>query len=384
MQESADLEKRVDAVLASPASTVQENVECLMHPALAQQVTPERRLELLKQTLQQAVELEFATIPLYLTALWSIKNNLHPVAKSIRNVVQEEMLHLSLASNMLASIGGKPKLYDPGEKGLRFPTGLPGGVHPELTLRLSGLTDDALEDFLEVELPLEEISIEGYKSKYSHAHGENPSATIGAMYDAIQKEFESLRPAMSPDNQISGPLAWFVVDTVEKVDSAINWIKEQGEGAVQPSTDKTNPKSLSHFYRFWEVRERKRIEYDAAKDKFVFGAPLEFPEVWPMAVVPEGGYREADVSEDVWALLSGFDRTYSHVVKLLESAWGGAGQAAMWKAIEVMFDLEKTAIPLMQIPRPDGAGNYGPAFRMVHIDDRPPSGEPRYRHGVTA
>ena len=383
MKESADLEKRVEAVLASPASSVQENVECLMHPALSQ-VTPERRLELLKQTLQQAVELEFATIPLYLTALWSIKDNLHPVAKSIRNVVQEEMLHLSLVSNMLASIGGKPKLYDPSDKGLRFPTGLPGGVHPELTLRLSGLTDDALEDFLEVELPLEEISIEGYHSKYSHAHGENSSATIGAMYDAIKAEFESLRPVMSPDNQISGPLAWFVVDTIEKVDSAIHWIKEQGEGAVQPSTDKTNPKSLSHFYRFWEVRERKRIEYDAATDKFVFGPPLEFPEVWPMAVVPEGGYRQQDVSEDVWALLAGFDRTYSQLVKLLESAWGGGGQAAMWKAIEVMFDLEKTAIPLMQIPRPDGAGNYGPAFRMVHLDDRPASGERRFRHGVPA
>jgi rubrerythrin len=383
MQESADLEKRVDAVLASD-STVRENVACLMHPGLADQVSRERRLELLKQTLQQAVELEFATIPLYLSALWSIKDNLHPVAKSIRNVVQEEMLHLSLASNMLASIGGKPKLYDPGAKGLRFPTGLPGGVHPELTLRLSGLTDDALEDFLEVELPLEEISIEGFHSKYSHADGENSSATIGAMYDAIKNEFESLRPAMSPDNQISGPLAWFVVDTIEKVDSAINWIKEQGEGAVLPSTDTTNPKSLSHFYRFWEVRERKRIEYDAATDKFVFGAPLAFPDVWPMAVVPEGGYRERDVSEDVWALLCGFDRTYSHVVKLLESAWGGAGQAAMWKAIEVMFDLEKTAIPLMQIPRPDGKGNYGPAFRMVHLDERPTSGEPRYRHGVAA
>lgn len=364
---SDGLEKRVDAVLAAAAPTVQEHVDCLTHPDLKRDVKPEERLALLKQTLQQAVELEFATIPIYLSALWSIKNNLHPVAKSIRNVVQEEMLHLSLASNMLASIGGKPKLYDPGERGLRYPARLPGGVHPELILRLSGLTDDALDDFLEVELPLEEISIEPYKSKYSHAHGQNASATIGAMYDAIKQEFESLKPPMSPENQISGPLAWFVVDTIEKVDSAITWIKEQGEGAVQPSTDKNNPKRLSHFYRFWEVRKRKRIEYDPIADKFVFGAPFEFPEVWPVAVVPEGGYRQEDVSEDVWALLSAFDKTYSRVVKLLESAWGEGGQAAMWKAIEVMFDLEKSALVLMQIPRPDGAGNYGPAFRMVHV-----------------
>jgi rubrerythrin len=366
-QKSADLEKRVDAVLTSPAPSVQEHIHCLTHPALPHEIKPEDRLALLKQTLQQAVELEFATIPIYLSALWSIKNNLHPVAKSIRNVVQEEMLHLSLASNMLASIGGRPKLYDTTERGLRFPTGLPGGVHPELILRLSGLTDDALDDFLEIELPLEEISIEPYTSKYSHAHGENHSATIGAMYDAIKQEFESLRPAMAPDNQISGPLAWFVVDTVEKVDSAINWIKEQGEGAVRPSTNGNDPKRLSHFYRFWEVRKRQRIEHDPVADRFVFRTPLEFPEVWPMAVVPDGGYRQQDVSEDVWALLCAFDRTYSLVVKLLESAWGEGGQAAMWKAMEVMFDLEKTALPLMQIPRPDGAGNYGPAFRLVHV-----------------
>ena len=286
-QKPADLEQRVEAVLASPAPTVQQHVDCLTHPALRQAVKPEDRLALLKQTLQQAVELEFATIPVYLAALWSIKDNLHPVAKSIRNVVQEEMLHLSLVSNMLASIGGKPRLYDTGTRGLRFPTRLPGGVHPELTLRLSGLNDDALDDFLEIELPQGEIGIEPYKNKYSHAHAENHSATIGALYDAIKGEFESLRPPMSPDNQISGPLAWFVVDTVEKVDSAINWIKEQGEGAVQCSKNEINPKKLSHFYRFWEVRKRKKIEFDPAAGKFVFKAPFEFPDVWPMAAVPE-------------------------------------------------------------------------------------------------
>jgi rubrerythrin len=366
-QKPVGLDQRVDALLASPGPTVREHIECLTHPGLRRSVTPEHRLAVLKQTLQQAVELEFATIPIYLAALWSIKNNLHPVAKSIRNVVQEEMLHLSLASNMLASIGGRPRLYDTSERGLRFPARLPGGVHPELTLRLSGLTDDALDDFLEIELPQGEIGIAPYESKYGDAHDENHSAVIGALYDAIKQEFESLRPAMSPDNQISGPLAWFVVDTVEKVDSAINWIKTQGEGAVQCPGDAKDPVKLSHFYRFWEVRKRQKIEFDEATNKFVFKTPFEFPEVWPMAVVPDGGYQQRDVSEQVWDLLQIFDRTYSHVIKLLESAWGTGGQAALWRAIEAMFDLEKSAIQLMQIPKPDGAGNYGPAFRMVDV-----------------
>lgn len=359
------IEKEVARVLFLKDPSVSEHVYCLTSPSLPS-LSRERRLALLKQSLSQAVTLEFATIPIYLAALWSIKNNLHPAAVSVRNVVQEEMLHLALACNMLASIGGKPKLYDTTENGLRYPAPLPGGVHPELVLKLSGLTDDALEDFLEVELPQEEIDFEEFKGKYnSSAEHHGHSQTIGDLYDAISKEFKSLQPKMTPDNQVSGPLSWFVVDTPKKVDSAIDWIKTQGEGAIKTSPKSTGLEKLSHFYRFWEIRRRQKIEKDPDTGNFVFMSPLEFPDVWPMAVVPEGGYRKEDVSEEVWLLLSKFDETYSNLMKLLESAWGAGGQAALWKAIDTMFDLEKYAIPLMQIPIPGGEGNYGPCFRLI-------------------
>lgn len=359
------IEKRVSSLLTAKNPTVDEYVACLTHPSLPS-LAPEERLALLKQTLSQAVTLEFATIPIYLCALWSIKNNRHPVAVSIRNVVQEEMLHLALACNMLASIGGKPKIYDATKNGLRYPTKLPGGVHPTLVLKLSGLTDDALDDFLEVELPQSEIDIEPYRNKYSSTDGNyNHAQTIGALYDAIDGEFQSLKPAMKPDNQVSGPLSWFIVDQPEKVDSAIHWIKTQGEGALDTSPQNTGLNKLSHFYRFWEIRKRQKIEKDEVTRKFVFKSPLEFPEVWPMAVVPEGGYKRNDVSKEVWFLLSKFDETYTKLIKLLESAWGDGGQAALWKAIETMFDLERYAIPLMEIPIAGGTGNYGPCFRLI-------------------
>ena len=55
------------------------------------------RLAALKQTLQNAIELEHSTIPPYLQALYSIKTGANlEVAKLIRSVVTEEMLHLSL------------------------------------------------------------------------------------------------------------------------------------------------------------------------------------------------------------------------------------------------------------------------------------------------
>lgn len=361
-----NLNTSIDEVIRKDDTTMEEHVALLSH-SLIDSVDDELRLALLKDSLQVCIDLEFGTIPIYLAALWSIKDNLDPVAKSIRHIVQEEMLHLALVCNLLSSIGGDPKIYDTSDKGLRYPTKLPGGVHPELTLHLSGLNDDMLDDFLEIELPQGEIQIAEYDSKYKdcHEHDGEHSTTIGALYTAINEEFHSLKPEMKPDQQVSGPLSWFIVDNLEKLDSAIHWIMEQGEGAVEANEATTAPEELSHFYRFWEVRKRQKIELDPATGKYAFMSPLAFPEVWPMAIVPEGGYQQKDVPEEVWELTHQFDLVYSKMIHTLESAWGDGGQAALWKAIELMFDLEKFAIPLMKIPVPGKLGNYGPSFRLI-------------------
>src|SRR5579862_1466980 len=77
----------------------------------------------LKESLQWAVELEFATIPVYLSGMWSIEQQSGEVYNLINSVVLEEMLHLGLACNMLVAIGGKPEITPP-----TYPGGLPGGV----------------------------------------------------------------------------------------------------------------------------------------------------------------------------------------------------------------------------------------------------------------
>ena len=58
-----------------------------------------------------AMRLEHATIPPYLMALYSIKPGTNSDATHIlRVVVVEEMLHLTLAANLLNAIGGTPDL----------------------------------------------------------------------------------------------------------------------------------------------------------------------------------------------------------------------------------------------------------------------------------
>src|SRR5262245_32818636 len=70
----------------------------------------------LKTSLQNAILLEHATIPPYLTAYYTLSGNTDSVTYArgiIRDIIVEEMLHLTLAANILIAVGGSPKLNDP-------------------------------------------------------------------------------------------------------------------------------------------------------------------------------------------------------------------------------------------------------------------------------
>ncbi|MGB7997263.1 MAG: ferritin-like domain-containing protein, partial [Photobacterium halotolerans] len=54
----------------------------------------------LREYLQSAIELEHATVPVYLTGMFSLKQAQNVEAGNIvRSVVIEEMLHMSIACN---------------------------------------------------------------------------------------------------------------------------------------------------------------------------------------------------------------------------------------------------------------------------------------------
>src|SRR5262249_35589916 len=84
--------------------------------------------------LQWALAVELATIPPYLTALYSIKDNSSDAYSLIKSVAIEEMLHLMLVSNLLNSTGATPKLS--GEYVPRYPGFIPhhaaGGPYIQL------------------------------------------------------------------------------------------------------------------------------------------------------------------------------------------------------------------------------------------------------------
>lgn len=64
--------------------------------------------EQLQSFAQLALQVEFTTIPAYLTALYSIKQLDSQAYQLLRSVVMEEMFHVNQAANILVSIGGLP------------------------------------------------------------------------------------------------------------------------------------------------------------------------------------------------------------------------------------------------------------------------------------
>jgi hypothetical protein len=369
---------------------------------LLEAARPARDKAWLMEALQASIELEFFTIPPYLTAMWSIKDQTSYAARTIREVVYEEMQHMAFACNMLVAIGGVPRLNrDPAIP--LYPRPLPGGVRPDLFIGLSGLTPAVVKVFMEVEMP--EKPLQFKQAELAEALGET-FATIGAFYQAINETFHSLEGlTLSVDRQISGPLAPLVITDLTSVDKAIHLIRVQGEGTnvspleedavatdthVQaidattggvgdsPATVASKP-DLAHYYRFQELDKGQKLVYDERTRDFRWAGTLAFPEVYPVAPIPAGGYLERDVDPAVATLLHAFDSAYTHLLDELQAAWDSEGQAAFWRALEWMFSLRDHAVALMQTPIPGTEDKdsktgrpipgtekaYGPCFRYL-------------------
>jgi ferritin-like protein len=332
----------------------------------------------LLDSLQVAVELELSTLPPYLCGLWSIKDQNtvveHPTPNAlalIRSVVFEEMVHMGLACNMLSTIGGTPRMVVP-----RYPGPLPGGVRPDLTVYLSGLTHDLVRDvFLQIEMPEHPVPIEmsitvpAKRPEPTGPNAETTYHTIGEFYDAISKAFEQADESIIKcERQLTTSFSdqederVYPIDSRRKALQAITEIKEQGEGTSR-DPEAVGFHELAHFYRFGELYEGKALK-KVAPDLWAFdGDPIAFPDCWPMAEVPDGGY-----SHHVTGI---FDGLFTSVLANLEAAWmegGHAGQAFLQNGVNVMFSLAGEATRLMQIPAP-GGGNYGPDFRLASRKD---------------
>ncbi|MCC6231556.1 MAG: ferritin-like protein [Verrucomicrobiales bacterium] len=322
----------------------------------------------LLRALQLAIELEHATIPPYLCALYSIKEGCNvEVAALLRSVVVEEMLHLSLVANLLISLGGHPSLNGPSFIP-RYPCSLPGGLRSGLTVRLRRCSLEHIREvFMAIEEPATTLEPEHGAERPGNPR-ESHRYTIAWFYQQIDEALTLLhqRGEISfghSDRQVtawSGPGKLWVVQNLQDAQLALREIKEQGEGRG-PLHPGDSIGELAHFYRFSEIVAGRRLVVRG--DGFAYDGeviPFDPEGVWPMVddpgvVPPPAGSRAAILS-------ASFATTYASLLANLHRAFNGNPEL-LNQGMGLMYSLSVTARELMRTPSGrDDATTAGPSF----------------------
>jgi len=304
-------------------------------------------LDQLRSLLETAISVELATIPIYLFTYYSVQrqptSNHSPMnppgqpgkgeapnipdsvdatraeqlqifanraGATIMSVAVEEMLHMSLSSNMLYAFGGVPELYrrSPGPpNGPHYPVDLPGHAklgpdHEPLLIPLAPLSFLQLWKFLEIEWPEtpgaipQDQDFETIGQVYAYIRCLVCShATVGFQFEGIDTQlqpdfyssnnidtayatatFDRSKPAPRPgehgggggfgyppaarvakmedsDDSHAGMTALLCIDSIEKAQQAIATICDQGEGYNPQHIDGTDDPTAdedSHFFKF--------------------------------------------------------------------------------------------------------------------------------------
>lgn len=325
-------------------------------------------VEDLRLALQTAVELEHATIPVYLTALYSLKDGCNTeIAGLIRSVVVEEMLHMAIAANLLLAVGGQPRMNDPSFVP-RYPGPLPGGLRSGLTVRLRRCSLEQIRDvFMAIEQP-EEL-LEPVRGRVDQ---DDPllktRCTIGWFYDEILRALEQLvgsgRLSLgNADRQVSewsGPGKLYVIRTLDDARAAMAEIKDQGEGRG-PLHPGDGDHELAHYYKFAQIVEGRRLVVD--KGSFGYTGeviPFDSRGVWPMVDDPD--LETFPVGSRARVLALTFAQSYQALLNGLHRAFEGKS-TGLSEAIGMMYSLSVTARELVQTPSGLGDGSTaGPVF----------------------
>lgn len=283
----------------------------------------------LRQALQCAIEMEFSTIPPYLCAEWSIKDNEHIASSILHEIVVQEMFHVSLNCNMLAAIGGKPSLTHANFIPVYPCQGLPGGVHPELQVDLLPLSPAALKMFMEIEHP-SAAPVALSKLKYP---------TISAFYAKIKDAFQRLKPQFVATKQLSLKTAVgeaFAINSLADAERAIELICEQGEGSSQsplPPPDFFSGEP-AHYYAFKQLLVGHRLQKGIDGIWRYDGEEIKPAEVYSFQPAEEGA--SANLQEALRKLLA-----------TLESVWTD-DPTNFRKSMHQMMHLAHAGTPLIQ------------------------------------
>lgn len=345
----------------------------------------------LHQYLHVAMQLEHATIPPYLLALYSIHPGTNPDAVHVlRTVVVEEMLHLTLAANILNAVGGAPCLtakdFVP-----QYPTALPDG-EKDFKVHLRRFSKEAVRTFLKIERP-SKAPDEATRRRARSGDPQSPVPqrlhhlrlhfySIGDFYEEIARGINELVSIHGEKNVFTGDPAkqatseyyysgggeLIPVYNLAAANAAIELISEQGEGHVRNIYDDEG--ELAHYYRYDQlIRGRYYQPGDQPHKPSGPALTVDWDATYPVMQNPR---KKAFGKGELYNAAVGFNRSYAQFLALLTKAYNGQPQLLL-DAVPQMFHLRDKITQLIRNPIPGMEGvNAAPTFEVAEFAEKCP------------
>jgi Ferritin-like len=296
---------------------------------------PRWDIESLRTHLQGAVDLEFWTIPYYMTVLYSIKDPSCEAYRLIQAACYQEMLHAQLACNIANAFGYSPRFTAPAYTADKIPhidfrldVPNPTEIFTPFSGELGPLDQKRLNTMCLVEYPEWDTERSPDLRPKQSEYG-----SIGEFYDAVRVGIYELRHELRGGvKQVSefGPFynafsePAITRDGEEGVNQALRLVQvivDQGEGQTSGDAD-------------------VRLEYQATTDgfenswphyrKFLFvRAMRELPETWVGAPDPAPGSEGRKAQEILIKDFAGFMETLNALFSGAQPVKFGAQMAKL-------------------------------------------------------
>ncbi len=361
----------------------------------------ETRMANLQGLLKVAMMVELTTIPTYLQAAFSLEDRDDGAAnrealEALRSVLVEEMLHLTLAANILNAVGGRPML-DQADWVPRYPCplfpkrALGYDVHdPETGERRTIVGAHKIEVGLR-RFTREQVALfEDIEAQHTAKPGVFTVEidSIGRFYTLVASELAHMveRYGMErvfcgdPARQVGPEYYYAAGGALARIDpaagcpltqaqGAIRLITEEGEG-VEHGGDvfdgealpgRPGEEDVAHVFKFREILAGRRYRRGDAAGRPPSGEPMpvDWRAVWPAMDDPDPEGLPPAIAEAMRA----FDRRYSDLLRQINRGFMGE-PALLRAAVHGMFDLKYAGVALMRTPLGDGR-HAAPAWRFI-------------------
>jgi hypothetical protein len=357
-------------------------------------------IPLLHDYLYNGLKLEHATIPAYLSALYSLRPGSNSDAwHIIRVVVVEEMLHLTLVANVMNAVRGKPDLTTP-KFVPKYPTVLPDG-EGDFLVHLLPFSREAVDTFLNIERPAQAPTEElrmmerhmlpagigaGQLLATVPGQPELQYYSIGEFYEEIIRGINYLEDRareqgktiftgdpsrqVSPEYYYSGGGEIIPVTNRDSAVKALTLIAEQGEGLGGGIYD--NEGELAHYYRFQQLKLRQYYQPGDDPDH-PSGPPINVDWDAACPVRPDISLNDYPKDSELRAAAVEFNESYAGFLTMLTEAYNGQ-PGLLLEAVWEMFRIRDRMTRLIRNPLPGYRGQHaGPTFEIYGAPEVKPT-----------